>query len=257
MNPPGCQIAEEAPSGSAQTAAVPRPGTSTGSWITVPPAAVTFAAVSAASATEMWVFQNCGSPGVHLRHHPGDVVALVAGAAVAAGVRAARLLELPAEQVAVEGHRGVDVGDAEVDPAGRPRRVARHFAHRCPPRVSPDACRPRVTSGGGWASVARVSSVGAITAKNAPWGSVKHRDPADADVDRAVQQLAAGRLRRLRRRVGVGHVEVDEPVGGGSGGAMSSCRPSRRARARRLSRRCRCPSPASPALRPSSRRPAP
>ena len=32
---------------------------------------------------------------------------------------------------------------------------------------------------------ARVSSVGAITAKKAPWGSVQHREAAGRDVDRA------------------------------------------------------------------------
>ena len=129
---PACQVPNVPPVGSLSTVIRPRSMTSIAGGTTVPPARTAASALASASLGGEVRRPYRRVVGLHAEH-AGDPPAVEQRSRVVAGLGRPDV-ELPAEQVAVEGARGFDVGGHEVDPAGRsvrPWRVAsRHARHR-------------------------------------------------------------------------------------------------------------------------------
>jgi hypothetical protein len=123
-----CQSRNPAPAGSVQVAVRPPGPASEGAEMTVPPAAVTAAAVALASSTATYVFHAAGAAGRH-RDRP-DVLPVEGGDEIGprrAGRR--RVGQRPTEQPAVEPARGLRVGLLGVDPARHAVRVGSWLGH--------------------------------------------------------------------------------------------------------------------------------
>src|SRR4051812_5032884 len=117
----GSQTAKAAPAGSARTAKRPAGSAASGPASTRPPARPAASAAASASATRTWVTQAGGtSPPPSGAPTPATSARdeVVAGA-----------VEVPAEQRAVEGRRGVRVGTDGLHPAGDAVLVGRALAH--------------------------------------------------------------------------------------------------------------------------------
>ena len=126
-----CHNPNTAPDGSAQTATRPADGMSTGAAITRPPCASTSRGRLVGR-----VDPDIGGPAGRDRRRPPARRRLRRRQSVESRVRVAghdvlgcAHLEGPSEQSAVEGHRGVEIGLDDVDPARDARRVAAAWEH--------------------------------------------------------------------------------------------------------------------------------
>ena len=125
----GSQTRNTAPSRSAKTAILPASPVSKGSARMAPPAARTRSAASSARST-----QYVGPPGGRVAGvfglgHGGHIAAADPADEVRAGAGRQHVLELPAEQLAVELGRGAGVGLARVRPAGHAGDVSVSLGH--------------------------------------------------------------------------------------------------------------------------------